>query len=217
MANVVKGAKSPISRINRKPKSIWKTRTATFSRWLHIYLSMFSFIIVLFFAVTGLTLNHTEWFNSMETVREYTGSLEKQWVAGTDSSSVKKLEIAEFLRKTYRVNGEVSDFYIDETQCLVSFKGPGYSADVSIQRENGEYQLTETRLGIVAVMNDLHKGRDTGSSWSYVIDIAAIFMSLVSVTGIIMICFMKKKRFTSFILVGAGLIISFAVYYWFVK
>src|SRR3546814_5957831 len=146
MAIVVKGASSPISRINRKPKSIWKTRTATFSRWLHIYLSMLSFIIVFFFAVTGLTLNHTEWFNSMENVREYTGSLEKQWVAGTDSSSVKKLEIAEFLRKTYSVKGEISDFYIDATQCLDYFKVLGYSADYSIQRENGEYKLKETRL-----------------------------------------------------------------------
>jgi hypothetical protein len=28
------------------------------SRWLHIYLSMASFGILFFFAVTGLTLNH---------------------------------------------------------------------------------------------------------------------------------------------------------------
>ena len=31
-------------------------------RWLHIYLSMFSLAVVLFFSVTGITLNHPDWF-----------------------------------------------------------------------------------------------------------------------------------------------------------
>ena len=31
-------------------------------RWIHIYLSMFGLAAVLFFGVTGLTLNHPEWF-----------------------------------------------------------------------------------------------------------------------------------------------------------
>ena len=35
-----------------------KRRLAKYSRWLHIYVSMTSFVIVFFFAVTGWTLNH---------------------------------------------------------------------------------------------------------------------------------------------------------------
>ena len=31
-------------------------------RWLHIYLSMFGLAAVLFFSVTGITLNHPDWF-----------------------------------------------------------------------------------------------------------------------------------------------------------
>ena len=38
-----------------------KKELAKLSRWLHIYLSMVSFAIVLFFSVTGLTLNHPSW------------------------------------------------------------------------------------------------------------------------------------------------------------
>jgi hypothetical protein len=36
--------------------------TAKYTRWLHIYGSMLSFGLVFFFAVTGLTLNHAQWF-----------------------------------------------------------------------------------------------------------------------------------------------------------
>ena len=31
-------------------------------RWLHVYLSMISLAVVLFFSVTGITLNHPDWF-----------------------------------------------------------------------------------------------------------------------------------------------------------
>ena len=36
----------------------WKRQMMIVSRWLHIYLSIASFGILFFFAVTGLTLNH---------------------------------------------------------------------------------------------------------------------------------------------------------------
>ena len=44
---------------------LWKRRTAIAARWLHIYLSMVSFAILFFFAVTGITLNHAEWFKTI--------------------------------------------------------------------------------------------------------------------------------------------------------
>ena len=198
------------------PKAKWKRETASISRWLHVYLSMVSFTIVLFFAVTGLTLNHAEWFNGKEQIKKYSGRVQLKWVKVKDTAAIAKLEIVELLKHTHGIKGDVSDFIIDDNQCTVSFKGPGYSADAFINRENGEYKLTETSLGLVAVINDLHKGRDTGKKWSYLIDAAAIFMSLVSLTGIVMICFMKKKRFTGFILVIAGLLICYLVYYFLV-
>lgn len=68
-------------------------------------------------------------------------------------------------------------------QCEVSFKGPGYSADAFIDRATGKYELTENRMGLVAILNDLHKGRDSGKPWAVVIDISAILLTLVSLTG----------------------------------
>jgi hypothetical protein len=59
---------------------------------------------------------------------------------------------------------------------------------------DGKYELTETNMGVIAVINDLHKGRDTGKAWSAVIDFSAIFMIVISVTGLILLFFLKKKR-----------------------
>ena len=197
-----------------KPK--WQKDTASFSRWLHIYLSMVSFVIILFFAVTGLTLNHVEWFDGKEVIKKYTGKVDLKWVKVKDTAAIAKLEIVQYLKHTNHIKGDIADFIIDDDQLTVSFKGPGYSADAFVKRDNGEYKLTETSLGIFAVMNDLHKGRDTGKKWRMLIDIAAVFMSLLSLTGIVMICFMKKKRFSGFVLVIAGAIICYMIYYFLV-
>ena len=44
-------------------------------RWLHVYLSMVSFAVLLFFAVTGFTLNHPTWFENQQSTRMVHGSV----------------------------------------------------------------------------------------------------------------------------------------------
>ena len=61
------------------PSLVWKHRKqqlAVWSRWLHIYLSMVSFAVVFFFAVTGITLNHLDWFGGKETTAQLRGKLD---------------------------------------------------------------------------------------------------------------------------------------------
>lgn len=169
-------------------------RWAGLVRWLHLYLSVVSFVLVLFFAVTGLTLNHADWFDDATRTTDVKGKINRSWVAGTNTATVNKLAVVEYLRSAHRLNGSVSEFRVDERQCSVSFRGPGYSADAIVDRPGGAYQLTETRLGLVAVLNDLHKGRDTGGGWVWVIDAAAVFMTLVSVTGLALLLALKKRR-----------------------
>ncbi len=201
---------------NKVGSSRWKTvhkrRIAKFSRWLHIYLSMVSFAVVLFFSVTGLTLNHAEWFQGKTYTSQEKSKLTAAWVNVKDTNRIDKLNIVEYFRNKSKVKGAVSDFRIDETQISVSFKGPGYEADAFINRQTGEYELTQTSAGFIGFMNDLHKGRDTGKTWSWVIDIAAIFLILVALSGLILLLFIKRKRMNGLILLAAGLLIIYLVY-----
>lgn len=199
-------------RTDKKPKPAWQKNTASLSRWLHIYLSMVSFFIVLFFSVTGLTLNHADWFGDKEHLTKYKGKMPVEWVNAADTNAIKKLEIVERLRNTHHIKGAVSDFLIEDNQCSLSFKGPGYSADAFVDRKTGEYKLNEVSLGLVGVINDLHKGRDSGKKWGWVIDVSAIFLVLISLTGLVMLCFMKKKRLSGFISAIVGGIICYLLY-----
>lgn len=194
-----------------------KKRLAGLSRWLHIYLSMVSFTILLFFAVSGLTLNHADWFTSgKEVVAKDSGSVDLKWVNQPDTNKINKLQIVEFFRTKHEVKGALSDFRIDDRELSLTFNGPGYLADSFIDRETGKYELTTTRFGAVAVINDLHKGRDSGKAWSWIIDISAVLMTLVSISGIILICFIKKKRLSGFIIAAVGTVVCYLIYKLFV-
>lgn len=171
---------------------------------------MASFAILFFFAVTGLTLNHTEWFAGAQRTAQSQGSVQRGWLAG--GGPVAKLEIVEHLRRSHSVRGALSDFRIDDAQLSVSFKGPGYTADAFIDRATGRYELTETRMGFAAVMNDLHKGRDTGRAWSWVIDLSALLMCLVSISGTLLIFFLPKRRASGLIAAAIGAALCLAAY-----
>jgi hypothetical protein len=189
-----------------------KRRLASVSRWLHIYLSMASFVILLFFAATGLTLNHAERFSGRPSVAQAKGKVEIEWVKAEDAA-VDESAIVERLRKAHGVKGALTDFRLDESQVSVSFKGPGYEADAFINRETGEYELTETRGGLVAALNDLHKGRDTGLAWSRLIDASAVLMALVSLTGLVLIWFIKRRRLSGLMLAGACGVVCYLIYF----
>jgi uncharacterized protein len=189
-----------------------RRRMAALFRWLHIYLSMLSFGLVFFFAVTGLTLNHADKFGDQTSTKEEKGKLELRWVSTPDTLKIARLDIVEYFRNKYGIRAALSDFRIDDSQIGISFKGPGFAADAFINRETGEYELTRTSAGFVGIINDLHKGRDTGPVWSMVIDIAAILLTLVSLTGMVLLLYLKKKRFSGLLVAALGLLVGYIIY-----
>jgi uncharacterized protein len=90
---------------------------------------------------------------------------------------------------------------------MVTFKGPGYSADAFIDRATGRYDLSESYHGVIAVINDLHKGRDTGKVWSVLIDLSALLMTLVSLTGLILLFYIKRRRISGLVIALVGTVV----------
>jgi uncharacterized protein len=206
-------AGKPVVKTARAPQTTGarvRRRTAIVSRWLHIYLSMVSFAIVMFFAVTGLTLNHAEALSHGEKVRNFEGSLSAKEMGSKEHPDT--LAIVEHIRNTDKVHGAVSDLRVEDDQISFSFRGPGYSADTTVDRATNKYTVVETRAGFIAVINDLHKGRDTGKVWSAVIDGSAILLTLVSLTGLLLIFFLYKKRTSGLVLAAVAAIVSVLLY-----
>lgn len=185
----------------------------TVMRWLHIYSSLFGLVITLFFAVTGLTLNHPQWFDSgYEAVRDESGVVDRDLI-GLSDSDLDKLQLVEYFRSAHQIHAPVRDIHSDEYQINIAFAGPGYTADIRIDRDHLEYQFNEVRLGVVAVINDLHKGRDTGPFWSFVIDVSAVLLIFISLSGVLLLCWLKRRWRSGLITILAGTLLTMVAIY----
>lgn len=193
-------------------RHVWRRRTAKATRWLHIYGSMASLALVLFFSITGITLNHQQWFSDQATTVQRQGALDTAWLRASGQDGVDKLQVVEYLRAAEGLRGALADFRVDEVSCEVVFKGPAYSATVLVDRATGRFDLTESRMGLAALINDLHKGRDTGAGWSVAIDVSAALLVFISLTGLVLLYFVHKHRLAGIILCGAGTLVSYLVY-----
>lgn len=176
------------------------------ARWLHVYISTATLLLVLFFSITGITLNHPDWlFGSQEITQDIEGTLPAAWL---NNGEPDWLFIAETLRSEHDLSGRVSDHRNDEFEASISFSGPGYSADGFIDMETGSYTLYASAQGFVAVMNDLHKGRNTGAAWKWIIDLSAIFLIIISITGLALLLILKKLRKNGVIVMLAGSVLA---------
>lgn len=191
-----------------------RLRVHTWTRWLHIYSSMLSLIVVLFFSVTGITLNHPEWIlGGAESRQEYTGQLPSTWKTG---SEVDWVQVIEYLRAEHGLKGKAHDNRNDDYEASVTYSAPGYSADAFIQMETGQYSLAVAAQGTVAVLNDFHRGRDTGTAWRWLIDISGAFLVLVALTGLGMLLYLKKIRPGALVTVAVGGVVMVALMQWLV-
>lgn len=180
-----------------------KRSTHRWARLLHVYVSMIALVIVLFFGLTGITLNHPSWtFGDDTSVETVTGTFPLE-LAG-DDGTVDFLAAAEYVRAEYDVKGTVDSYDESGGDGSISFKNPGYSADLFFDVDTGEYELTIEQQGFVAVMNDLHKGRDAGSAWRWVIDLSGAFLVVISITGLVMQFFLRRRRRSGLITAGVG-------------
>jgi hypothetical protein len=190
---------------------IWRRLVAKYARAVHIYVSMAAFALVFFFALTGITLNHPDWGAGAERTAQRRGHLDPAWT-GTAAAEPARLEIVEFLRRTDRLSGAVVDFRVESGDLSIAFQGPGYAADVLIDRATGNYDVTETRLGFLAIVNDLHKGRDTGGVWKRLIDAAAVVLALISLSGLVLLYFLHRYRTAGLVLLLMGGAVAYVAY-----
>lgn len=157
---------------------------------------MFALLVMLFFGVTGITLNHPDWVFGGETVETTESGVLPAESQTTDG--VEFLVISEFVRSRHDVAGEVVDFGVgDDGRGSISYRKPGYAADLFFDAESGSYDLTVSQDGFLGTMNALHQGRDAGSVWRWIIDVSGAILVLIALTGLGIQIFMKKRRLSA--------------------
>ena len=172
-------------------------------RWTHVYTSMIAFVVILFFGTTGLLLNHPSWLWGDEVVTTvFEGTLPDS--VRNEDGDVEFLAVSEFLRAEHNIVGEVNNFDELLGEGSINYTGPAYGASARFEVDSLEYTVTTTEEGFVNAMRDLHTGSDSGSAWSWVIDISAGFLVVVSLSGLGIQLLMKKRRTRALMWLAGG-------------
>ncbi len=188
-----------------KTKAVTKTRRGghhKLTRKVHSWTSMVSLLVVLFFALTGLLLNNPSWtFGETQQVTSVSGQLP----TGSFTDGVPNyLVISEYLRANQGVTGQITDYGVTGDSGRITYGSPGYTATATFSVAESTFTIQTTRSGVVAMLSDLHKGTNVSTTWKLAIDAAAVLLTTVALTGLILQLMMAKKRTAALVLLSIG-------------
>lgn len=194
------------------------------ARRLHIYISMALLLVTLFFALTGITLNRPQLFERSEPIiQQYILTIPPQQLFENEESfQPNRSALLSFLSREIDLRGtpsaldvyaEVENGELVTGELSLDYKGPGYNATVFVDMTTGQAEIETTNYGMVALLNDLHKGRNSGDAWKWFIDITALLMVFFVLTGVCLLLPKKKTFRTSMQWMSVGTLLSLTIYF----
>jgi hypothetical protein len=179
-------------------KQFWKKITQL-ALSLHIYLSMMGFLLILLFAITGLTLNHAD--SAIHSRNSETKMITlPEGVAGQEKVEAE-------LRRVLGVASPVTLYKEVPDEIEVLFTAPGSRTHVVINREDRTAVVESETRGWLGKLEDLHKGHDSGRMWAWVIDGIAVLLGMSAVTGLITLASLPARRKVGFVFGAIGLVV----------
>ena len=184
------------------------------SRIWHGYLSAFAFIALIFFSITGLLLNHPAWFEgredspSKDSVLILAPADLAQAKAATEPGPVLAKAVADKVNLIGAYKGAET---IDD-EVLLSFESVKGRSDVIVNLETGQAEAAVQRSDAVTVINELHRGKNSGKAWALVIDLTAIVVLVLSLIGYVLFFSLRFRLRTSLALTGISLAALAAIF-----
>lgn len=199
-----------------------KTKKAAKAFWLkqlhtwHWVSSAICLIGLLLFTITGFTLNHAADIEGQSQSAELTAQLPPVLLsklaeaAPQSEKAVLPMPVAAWLEDNLplRARGEAE---WSDSEVYLPAPRPGGDAWVTIDRESGAVVGEISSRGTIAYLNDLHKGRNSGTAWSWFIDIFAAASLVFAITGLFLLQLHAAKRKSTWPLVALGLAIPAAI------
>lgn len=183
------------------------------SRMLHAYLSAFAFLTLMFFSVTGLLLNHPEWFDGgsgkpLESRIVLSASDVKAALAQPQPG--RALAQAAAQRIALRGGYKSADLLDDEAH--IRLEGVSGRSDLVVNLKDGSTDISVRRATLVSLVGDLHRGKNSGAAWAWLIDVSAVLILLLSLLGYVLFFSMKFRLGPSLKLTAASLLVMLGLY-----
>lgn len=166
---------------------------------------------MLLFSVTGITLNHASQLEAKPQVTHVNDTLPapllKTLSARSEGNAPLPARLTDWLRDRHGLVAAGREAEWSEDEVYLSMPGPGRDAWLSIQKADGALEFERTTRGTLAWLNDLHKGRNTGTAWAWFIDLFALACIVFTATGLFLLWLHAQQRRATWPLVALGLLV----------
>lgn len=172
---------------------------------------------MLLFAITGFTLNHAGDIEAKARIAKKTATLPpailEKLAAEIPQRNQKGAdqqlpELAQnWLEQNLKIDVQGKNAEWTPEEIYVALPRPGGDAWLRIDMEDGALEYEKTERGVIAYLNDLHKGRNTGKAWSWFIDLFAAACLIFCITGLFLLKMHANSRVLTWPLVGLGFVL----------
>lgn len=166
----------------------WKPGFYRQCRLWHGWLSALAFLILMFFSATGLLLNHPEWFAGNTASVESHVRLDPAELKGKSAAALGELLIRRKL-----AHGVFSSGDMDGDLAMIRFEGVRGNSSVTLNLTSGEADISWQRAAAVTLLNDLHRGKNAGTIWKWLIDISAMAFLALSLIGYLLFFSLRHR------------------------
>lgn len=169
---------------------------------------------MLLFAITGITLNNARQISVKPAIVTLDATLPTQLLAKLNAAAPQQhvpRATQNWLAQQLNHAIRVIDAEWSTDELYIALPRPGGDAWLSINLISGELLYESTDRGWIAYFNDLHKGRNTGTAWSWFIDIFAGICVLFSFTGLWLLMRQRKMRISTWPITLAGLVVPLLI------
>jgi hypothetical protein len=176
-------------------------------RLWHGYLSAFAFATLLFFAATGIVLNHPNWFatKGLRTVPVKLMLTSSQLQELRNAHAPAEM-LTKMIREQATLYGEYKDGETGMDQIFVRLRGARGSSDVRADLRDGSVVVVSERATAMGLLNALHRGEQAGTAWRIFIDIAAGILIVLSLVGYTIFLSMSARLRTALLITGLSVL-----------
>jgi hypothetical protein len=192
-------------------RAFWRSQLYAW-HWISSALSL---IGLLAFTLTGVTLNHAALIKAEPKIThrmiDAPPEIMARLTAADDSKTPLPPPVRAWLGDALGVDIPDAPAEWSAEEVYLALPRPGGDAWVRFDREARQVEYEKTTRGSIALLNDLHKGRNTGLPWRIFIDVFAAACTVFSVTGLLLLQIHARRRISTWPLVVAGLAIPVVV------
>lgn len=208
---------APVTTTKKKPGGSKLGAFYRVNRMLHAYFSAFAFLALIFFSVTGVLLNHPDWFaQPRPSAANVAITLPRADMEAALRASDPARALTALAGEETRLRGEYKSGDVIDGEALIHMEGATGTTDLAIDLTTGKAEVTVQPKDAVTILHELHRGTNTGAAWRALIDITAYLVLALSLIGYILFFSLRFRLRTSLALTFASLAAMGAVFYFLV-